>query len=68
MKQDNNEAESLIILKRSDMICFQCHCDITPQDNGMCINEGTMHEMYQCNDCHYSEFGFNITGSLLVFK
>jgi len=50
------------------MRCFRCHYEITPEDNGMCINEGTRQEMYICNDCHHSEFGYNIIGGLLVFK
>lgn len=50
------------------MICFQCGYEITPEDNGMCINKDTPHEMYQCNDCHYAEFGYNIWPILLIFK
>ncbi len=51
-----------------DMRCFHCDCEITPQDNGLCINKDTPHELYQCNDCHYAEFGVNISGVLLIFK
>lgn len=62
--EDESHAFSVVAVMR----CFQCHCEISPQDNGLCINEGTPHEMYQCNDCHYAEFGVNIMASLLVFK
>jgi len=54
--------------KTGHKICFQCDYEITPKDNGLCINQGTIHEIYQCNDCHFSEFGFNINGQLLVFN
>ena len=67
-EKPSNEAQNQPSCLGAVMRCFQCHCEITPQDNGLCINKGTPHEIYQCNDCHYSEFGVNITESLLVFK
>ena len=51
-----------------EMICFQCGYEITPENNGLCINKDTPHEMYQCNDCHYAEFGCYIWPILLIFK
>lgn len=53
---------------KKDIGCFRCGFAITPEDDGMCINEGTEHEMYQCDDCHEMEFGVRITPSLLVFN
>lgn len=49
------------------MHCFQCGEKISRKNNGICINKGTPHEIYQCDDCHYIEFGYKITGALLVF-
>jgi len=46
------------------MYCFQCGEEITPDNNGMSINEG---EFYQCNDYHYIEYGYEIWGILQVF-
>jgi len=48
--------------------CFQCKEEITYENNGLVINEDTPHEIYQCNDCHYNEFGINIWPFLLVIK
>ena len=47
------------------MHCFQCKNLITPENNGLSINDG---EFYQCNDCHLIEFGYNIMYDLLIFK
>jgi hypothetical protein len=56
------------ISDEKEKVCFQCDEPITPENNGICINEGTPHEMYQCDDCHFSEFGYHIWGQLLVYQ
>jgi hypothetical protein len=48
--------------------CFQCGEDITIENNGICINENSENEMFQCDDCHFSEFGVYIWPVLLIFK
>lgn len=50
------------------MRCFKCKDELTPDNNGMIINEGHVTELYLCNDCHYMEFGYNIYADLLYFK
>lgn len=47
--------------------CFQCKENITPDSDGMIINEGTIHEMCQCDDCHLMEFGTHIMEANLHF-
>lgn len=47
--------------------CFQCDYEITPDDNGILINENSAHEIAQCDDCHYSEWGYHIGGGCLMF-
>ena len=49
------------------MKCFQCHTEITLEDNGIRISKEP-NEMYQCSDCHYSEFGVYPIPALLLFK
>jgi hypothetical protein len=45
-------------------ICFQCGEEITPENDGISINDG---EFYQCDDCHYIEYDCHIWPLLLVF-
>jgi len=45
--------------------CFQCHEDITPENNGVSINNG---EFYQCDDCHLIEYGYHLNRDIQVFK
>lgn len=47
------------------IICSFCKEEITPDNNGMSINNG---EFYQCDDCHYAEYGYHIWSELLIFK
>jgi hypothetical protein len=49
----------------TEIRCFQCGDELTPEDDGMAINGG---EFYQCDVCHFNEFGYHIYGDLLLFK
>lgn len=46
-------------------VCFQCKEELTFENNGMSINNG---ELYQCDDCHFNEYGYHISPTLLVFQ
>lgn len=48
--------------------CFKCGEALSLDNNGVIINKGTAHEMAQCNDCHYIEFGVNLDTALLEYK
>jgi NTP pyrophosphatase (non-canonical NTP hydrolase) len=48
--------------------CFRCGTAITLENNGICINEGTNTEVFQCDDCHEMEFGVRVSPALLYFK
>ena len=51
-----------------DMRCMMCKEEITPKNNGMQITPlGSSIRMYQCDDCHYIEYGYRIWGSNLIF-
>lgn len=49
----------------SKKICLQCHFEISPDNNGISINNG---DFYQCDDCHLEEFGYHIYPSELVYQ
>ena len=48
-------------------ICNTCKFNITPEHDGMCYNQGTPSQGFQCNDCHCAEFGYNIMANRLFF-
>lgn len=61
----NNQTNTETSTLGAVMCCFQCGDNITPYNNGISINNG---EFFQCDDCHYNEWGYNINVNLLVFK
>lgn len=51
------------------MYCIRCKEDITPDNNGMKLTpDGSNIEMYQCDDCHFIEYGYHIWPVLLIFN
>lgn len=44
--------------------CFQCGDELSPENNGMLINDG---EFAQCDDCHEIEHGVFIWPALLLY-
>jgi hypothetical protein len=64
-KETTNKKTNSACFLGGVMRCFQCGEDITPSNNGISINNG---DFYQCDDCHYNEWGYRINGNLLVFK
>jgi GNAT superfamily N-acetyltransferase len=57
--------EMAIYVVNKKIKCMSCHEEITPLNDGMEINGG---EFYQCSDCHFIEFGYNIYACNLIFN
>jgi hypothetical protein len=60
MKPTKEETES--------MRCFMCKEELSPENDGVIMNEGTSNQVCQCNDCHHIEHGYYLMTDLLHFK